>query len=82
MPGNPHAAKEIILGAGAVKPGGPRLAIDDYHVVALAEPGMPLMEGIHVRNVQQAADVVSPAFSIQYDVVLVGAEVLLRVDLI
>ena len=40
------------------------------------------MEGIHVRNVQQAADVVSPALSIQNNVVLVGAEVLLRVDLV
>ena len=60
--------------------GRPRLAIDDYHVVTLAEPRMRLMEGIHVRNVQQAADVMSPALSIQNNVVLIDAEIFLRVD--
>src|SRR5262245_9975398 len=58
---------EVVLGAGAVQPRGPGLAVDEDHVVALAVPVVHL--ALEYIDVEVAADVMAAAGDVENDVV-------------
>lgn len=52
--------------------------VDEYHVVALAGPGIGLVRRIEVVDVQNATEIVATALGLKDHMVLVASEVLNR----